>query len=433
MTTVDAFNRRLFDFLDQSTTPFHAVKAMKADLQKAGFEPLQEADHWQLVSGGRYFVTRNDTSIIAFRFAPAMAMRGGLRMLAAHTDSPCLHVKPQPIVSAHGYVQLGVEVYGSPLLNPWFDRELSLAGRLTYRDGQSRLGSALIDYREPIAFIPSLAIHLDRTANKQRSINAQTDIPPIVMMGEQVNWHALLLSQLKKEHPNCDAREVLAHELNVYPVQAAQYVGLDKAFIASARLDNLLSCYIGLHTLLAAEQQHSLLVCSDHEEVGSVSAVGAQSTFLNSVLTRIVACSTESLSLTQVLDRSMLFSLDNAHAVHPNFPDAHDSQHRPRLNQGPVLKINANQRYASTDQTAAVFRHCAASAGVPVHYFVARADQSCGSTLGPLMAANTGVKTVDVGVPTLAMHSSREWAGSQDAFLLYQALHVFCDLETLPV
>lgn len=421
-----SLNQQLIDFIGRSPTPFHATAELKRELQQAGYQELSEGDRWQLQPGGRYLVARNDSSLIAFALGSADPSESGFRMVGAHTDSPCLRVKPEPQAVNKGYYQLGVEVYGGALLNPWFDRDLSLAGRLSYRDHAHRLGSVLIDFRRPVAVIPSLAIHLDREVNNARSINAQTQLPPVLMRaaeGRAQEFRQLLLAQAREQHPQLAIDEVLDFELSFYDCQPGAVLGLKHEFIAAARLDNLLSCFIGAQALLASDQHLArLLVCSDHEEVGSTSACGADGPFLKSVLQRICG---DSESLARCIDRSWLISADNAHGIHPNYADKHDTNHGPLLNQGPVIKINANQRYATSSDSAALFRLLCQQAGVPVQSFVVRSDMACGSTIGPLTAASIGVRTLDVGVPTFAMHSIRELAGSADTGHLFTALKAF--------
>lgn len=415
------FNQGLMDFIQQSPTPFHAVHNLAATLLKAGFVSLNESELWSLRTPGRYFVCRNDSSIIAFKLGAASLAQTGFKMVGAHTDSPCLKVKPQPIINSKAYLQLGVEVYGGVLLNPWFDRDLSLAGRVSYRAHNGALRSALLNFEKALAIIPSLAIHLDRTANQERSINAQKDIPPVLALvnDKTPTFEQLLIDQLQRQGVS-DAEQILAHELYFYDCQPPRQIGLHDDFIAAARLDNLLSCYTGLQALVdASGERSSLLICTDHEEVGSTSACGAQGSFLQDVLARLHADNESRIRCNQV---SMLISADNAHGVHPNFADKHDSNHGPVLNKGPVIKVNASQRYASNSETVAVFRHIAERLNVPVQSFVVRADMGCGSTIGPVVAAETGIKTLDVGVPTFAMHSIRELAGSQDAYSLYLIL-----------
>lgn len=426
--TEEAFLSDLQTFLQQSPTPFHAVQSMSERLAAAGFSELREGQAWQLEPGQGYYTSRNGSSIIAFVYGAEPLLESGIHMVGAHTDSPCLKVKPQPELVRQGYFQLAVEVYGGALLNPWFDRDLSLAGRISYLTGDRALASVLIDFEQAIATIPSLAIHLDREANKNRSINPQKDIPPLLMQlerGEQVDFRTLLKEQVLKQQPQLDIDKVLDFELSFYDVQPPALIGLQQDFLASARLDNLLSCYVELQALIHSDRQFSsLLVCNDHEEVGSASSCGAQGPMLKDFLQRLMP---DVEARARVIDQSVMISVDNAHGIHPNFSDKHDANHGPELNKGPVIKINANQRYASNSETSALFRQLCELEGVPVQAFVTRTDLGCGSTIGPITATEVGVATLDIGLPTFAMHSTRELAGSRDPHYLYRVLCRFFD------
>ena len=421
------FNNDLIEFLNASPTPWHAVNTMKTRLDAAGFSQLDEREEWALEQGKGYYAIRNGSSIIAFRTGNKDVITSGVRMVGAHTDSPCLKVKPSPEIRRKGVFQLGVEVYGGVLLNPWFDRDLALAGRVTVLDESGKVRDTLVNFKKPVAIIPSLAIHLDREANSNRSINAQTDLPPVVMQVPDTDTTAftdLLREQIASES-GLNVTKVLGYELSFYDAQGASYVGLRDEFLASARLDNLLSCYIGLQSLLdASGEQAALLVCNDHEEVGSMSAEGAQGPFLGSVLERWCGA-----GKGRAIARSMMISADNAHGVHPNFMDKHDENHGPIVNQGPVIKVNHNQRYATNSRSAALYRHISDELGLPHQTFVVRSDMGCGSTIGPLTAGNLGVTTLDIGVPQIAMHSIRELIGTQDGYTLYQVLKEFMQRE----
>ena len=408
------FNKGLLKFLADSTTPFHATKELSSRLQEAGFVKLQESQTWKLEKGSRYYLTRNDSSLIAFIYGRDDISEGGVSMVGAHTDSPCLKLKPKAIIHKKGYIQLGVEVYGSALLNPWFDRDLSLAGRVSGLNEKGELVHPLVDFKRPLAVIPSLAIHLDIKANAERSINAQTDIPPIMMQSdEEVCFEDILCEE-------SGLKEILDFELFFYDTQKPDFIGFKQEFLASARLDNLLSCYVGLQAIVeASDEKSSLLICSDHEEVGSESTSGAAGSFLEMVLKRIAP---ESEAYARMVHASMMISADNAHGVHPNFDSKHDENHGPLLNKGPVIKVNANQRYASNSETVSLFKLLCKKSDVPYQSFVTRTDMGCGSTIGPITASKIGVKTLDVGLPTFAMHSIRELAGNKDAYLLYKVL-----------
>jgi len=424
------FNARLIDFINNSPTPFHAVATMATQLKKAGFVELNEKEDWSLENHKSYFVTRNQSSIIAFTTGNGKFEDNGFRMVGAHTDSPCLKVKPEPNLLQNQCFQLGVEVYGGVLLAPWFDRDLSLAGRVFWSNG-SKLQHSLIDFKKAIATIPSLAIHLERDQNTSRTINPQTDIPPVLaIVSDQKNdedcndcytLNHLLINVMKKEFPKIKVADLLDFELFFYDTHSAAVIGLNQDFIASARLDNLLSCFTGLHAIKEAQDSPFpiLLVCNDHEEVGSMTACGAQGPFLKQVLQRIVS---DHSCFVRALQRSIMISADNAHAIHPNFSDKHDKQHAPIINRGPVIKVNANQRYATTSETSAIFRRLCSEEKVPVQLFTARCDMGCGSTIGPITAAELGVRTLDIGLPTYGMHSIRELAGTKDAHMLLSVL-----------
>ncbi|GLO48130.1 MULTISPECIES: M18 family aminopeptidase [Pseudomonas] len=427
----DALNSGLIDFLKASPTPFHATASLAQRLEAAGYQRLDERDSWATVPGGRYYVTRNDSSIIAIKLGKQAPLLNGIRMVGAHTDSPCLRVKPQPELQRQGFLQLGVEVYGGALLAPWFDRDLSLAGRVTYRrDG--KVESQLIDFKLPIAIIPNLAIHLNRTANEGWAINPQNELPPILAQvagDERIDFRALLTEQLAREH-ELIADVVLDYELSFYDTQDAALVGLNGDFIAGARLDNLLSCYAGLQALLAADSDETcVLVCNDHEEVGSCSACGADGPMLEQTLQRLLP---DGDAYVRTIQRSLMVSADNAHGVHPNYADKHDGNHGPKLNAGPVIKVNNNQRYATNSETAGFFRHLCMAEEVPVQSFVVRSDMGCGSTIGPIAASHLGVRTVDIGLPTFAMHSIRELCGSHDLAHLVKVLSAFYRCRELP-
>jgi aspartyl aminopeptidase len=420
MTQVD----ELLTFLGEAVTPFHALAAMSRRLTSAGFEAVTAFDPDTMAPGKGYFMTRQGSSLIALR-AGQGEPNEGLRLVGAHTDSPNLSVKPNPVVGRGGCVQLSVDVYGGALLNPWFDRDLALAGRVTLLNKAGQLESVLFDSVAAVAVVPSLAIHLDREANKQRSINPQKDVLPLVMLGEADTFDlkAWLAERLAGENSDYHGMRVMDYELSLYDTQRPGRVGIDQSFIASARLDNLLSCYAGLSAMIdATDAEWSMLVATDHEEVGSASTVGAQGPMLMDALTALMPAPQRNQTLRHA---SWMLSVDNAHAVHPNYMDKHDDQHSPRLGGGPVIKINRNQRYATDSEGAARLRLLAERAEVDVQAFVMRADLACGSTIGPITATETGIPTTDLGVPTLAMHSIRELACVEDIPQLTALLQAF--------
>lgn len=406
--TKNDFNDALLGFLDASPTPFHAVQNMAGMLVNAGFIELDEREDFDLVEGQSYFLIRADSSLIAFNYYDGYEYL----LVGAHTDSPNLRIKPNAEVKKEGINQLGVEPYGGVLLNPWFDRDLSIAGRVNYVSEDGRLKKSFIDMQKAVAIIPSLAIHLDREANSARSINEQKHLPPIVSTCKDFSLQEELLKYLE------DGVEVLSYDLSLYDTQKASYVGFNDEFIASARLDNLLSCYVALITICSTDKP-MMIICSDHEEVGSVSVGGAGGNFLTSVIERIFENAGERAKFAR---SSLLVSADNAHAQHPNFEEKHEPNHAPKLNSGVVIKVNSNQRYASNSESIAKFIDAAKSVGSPTQMYVTRSDMGCGSTIGPMTSAALGIESVDIGIPTFAMHSIRESAGSDDAYELYKIL-----------
>ena len=404
----------LIDFIAKSPTPFHATQNLVTLFTQQGFEHLNESAPWEIQANQRYLVTRNDSSIIAFQTGDDVNQ--GMNMIGAHTDSPCLRIKPTPDINKHSYTQLGVEVYGGALLHPWLDRDLSIAGRVSGVNKNGELFHDIIDFEKAVAVIPNVAIHLDRDANKNKTINPQTHLPIILGQDLEQDFKSTLLSLC-----NDQAETVLEFELSCYDTQAPSLVGLNDEFVCAARLDNLLSTYIGARALLdnTDTSKAALFIATDHEEVGSASACGAQGPFLKSVLERLT---NDADTLTQMITRSSMISCDNAHGIHPNYADKHDQNHGPILNKGLVIKINNNQRYATNSISSAKFKQVCEKAGVPTQTFVVRSDMGCGSTIGPITATELGIETIDIGAPQWAMHSIRETAGSDDCGYLYQAL-----------
>ena len=425
------YTERLLQFLNDSPTPYHAVSNLAETLDQAGFTRLLEKESWQLPESGNYYVTRNDSSLIAFRRARD-PQHSGFRIVGAHTDSPCLKIKPNAITCNNGYAKLGVEVYGGALLNPWFDRDLGVAGRVTVQGPKGELQNFLINVDQPIAFIPSLAIHLDREVNEKKRINKQKHLPAVICRTDArtMAFEKTLAKWVKKQHPRAAIAKCLSFELSLYDRQPAALVGLNSEFIASARLDNLLSCFAAVDALVRTRSRgNHIVVLNDHEEVGSASTSGAEGPFLESVIRRICG---DDETMRRALDRSMLVSADNAHGVHPNYAEVHEPAHQPLLNNGPVIKINNNQRYATNSETEGLFRSVCEAARVPCQTVVVRSDMACGSTIGPITATRLGVRTVDIGAPQLGMHSIRELAGEKDQPNLARALKGFFDYRAWP-
>ena len=425
----------LVQFIDRSPTPYHAVVESVNRLQAAGYRAIREDEVWDLAPGDRCYAVRHEGSLVAFEIGAISPAEGGFRIIGAHTDSPNLRIKPRPDVDADGYRQLGVEPYGGALLHSWLDRDLSLAGRVTLR-GEFEPRTVLIDFARPILRIPNLAIHLQSELHKEGlKLNAQQHMLPIIGLEDSPNLRDLLASELRAQNQSkVDASDVLAFDLMTYDVQPSVISGVRGEFIHAPRLDNLASCHAGLTALIGAGStplpQHTrVVVLYDHEEVGSRSAAGAASPLLAGALERTICGfkGGEPQGLERALSRSTLISADMAHAVHPNYPDRHEPEHRPVIGRGPVIKTNANQSYASDAQTAALFAGLCERLGIKPQHFVSRSDLGCGSTIGPITAARIGIRTVDVGNPMLSMHSCREMAGAADVKPMIDVLRSFLE------
>ncbi|MBK9032696.1 MAG: M18 family aminopeptidase [Myxococcales bacterium] len=410
----------LLAFLHAAPTPFHAVDEARRRLDAAGFRALSEAAPWDQLAPGAYHVTTSETNLLAFVVPADPAARGRYRIVGAHTDSPNLRLKPNPEYTVEGYAQLGVEVYGGALLNSWLDRDLGIAGRLLVRDGDELVGR-LVRIDRPVARVPQLAIHLDRDVNdKGVALNRQEHLAPVFGLATGARS---LTAQLA-DAAGVDADAIVGRELMLYDLTAPTVAGPADEFIFSARLDNLAMAHAATTALCAAGAAPTLasipvIALFDHEEVGSASAAGAGGAVLPRVLERLVG-SREAFH--QACARSTCVSADMAHAVHPNYPGRHEPRHKPVLNGGPVIKTNAQQRYATTAATAAMFAELCRLEGVPVQHYAHRTDLPCGSTIGPITSTLLGIATVDVGNPMLSMHSAREMGGSADAALMTRVL-----------
>jgi len=412
-------------FVDASPSPFHAVAEIARRLTAAGFSALEERDTWVLEPGGQHYVVRDGGSLIAIRIGTAPLADAGLRMVGTHTDSPTFKVRPRNDVRRAGYRLVGVEPYGGLLAHTWLDRELTVAGRLALRDGSVVLATLP---GGPVR-LPSLAIHLDRSVREGLVLDPQADLVPV--WGPDVEDEPSLVDALAAA-AGVPAQDVLGHDLVLADTQPAAATGSDGSWVAAPRLDNLGSCHSATLALLAAgSQPHTqLFVANDHEEVGSGSAEGARGSFLADVVARLVGATggVGPQDLHVAVARSHLASADMAHAQHPTHAERHEPMHTPMLGGGPVLKVNANQSYATDARSGAWFAARAAEVDVPVQHFVTRADLPCGSTIGPLTATRLGVSTVDIGSPLLGMHSCRELGSAADVPLMVRALTACFDI-----
>jgi len=417
----------LLAFLGESPTPFHAVASAEKRLAAAGFTTLAEADSWAELAPGPYVFPHGGSSVLAF-VIPDGKRIAGFRIVGAHTDSPNLRLKPNPEYKKEGYAQLGVEVYGGVLLNSWLDRDLSLAGRVFVRDG-AKVSAKLVRFDKPMLRVAQLAIHLDRDVNDKLHLNKQDHLAPIFGLARD---GAKELADMLAEKLGISKDAIAGSDLMLYDVVPPTRGGREDELVFSARLDNLAMCHAAIRALSdaakAAVSSDVIPVAAlfDHEEVGSESAYGAHSGFLPRALERIVngrGGSREDYHRT--LAGSLCVSADMAHAVHPNYESRHESRHKPVLNGGPVIKVNAQQRYATSGGTAALFRDLCAKAEVPVQHYAHRTDLPCGTTIGPIASTLLGIRTVDVGNPMLSMHSVRELGGTKDPAMMTRVLGSF--------
>jgi aspartyl aminopeptidase len=408
----------LADFVQASPSSHHAAAEGASRLAAAGFAEQRESDAWSSDPGGHYVV--RDGALIAWRIPDAARSLTPFRILGSHTDSTGFTLKPRPDISAYGWQQVGLEIYGAPLLNSWLDRELGLAGRLILSDG-----STVLVRTDAIMRIPQLAIHLDRSVNDEGlKLDKQTHTAPVWSVGHP-GIHVL---DHVAQAAGCAADDIDGYDLRVYDTAEPAVFGPHQEFFASGRLDNLSSMHAGIVALINASEGDviAMIAAFDHEELGSGSRSGAAGPVLADILTRISSGLGATLDERhRALAQSFCLSADTGHAIHPNYPGRHDPVNHPILNSGPLLKVNANQRYATDAKGAALWRRICRSAGVRTQEFVSNNAMPCGSTIGPLTATRLGIATIDVGIPTLSMHSARELAGTQDPLELTRATQVF--------
>ncbi|CAD6234566.1 unnamed protein product [Miscanthus lutarioriparius] len=437
-------------------TSFSVLPAeAKRQLLDAGFKLLSESDDWDLQPGGRYFFTRNMSCLVAFAIGEKYRVGNGFNIIAAHTDSPCLKLKPRSATIKSGHQMVNVQTYGSGLWHTWFDRDLTLAGRVILKATDGSFKHKLVKLTRPLIRVPTLAIHLNRTVNTDGfKPNLETHLVPLLATKHEdttnsddksssstkVTHHPLLL-QILSEEIGCDSDEIIGMELNVCDTQPSCLGGGNNEFIYSGRLDNLASCYCALRSLmdsskmaeqLSNEKAIRMVAMFDNEEVGSDSMQGAGAPTMFQAMRRIIdSLMHQSMgegALERAIHSSFLVLADMAHALHPNYAEKHEECHRPELQKGLVIKHNANQRYATSAVTAFLFKEIARIHNLPVQEFVVRNDMGCGSTIGPILASGVGIRTVDCGIPQLSMHSVREMCGKEDVDTTYRHFKAFFEM-----
>lgn len=409
--------KHLISFIEQAPTSYHSVLTAAAELEGAGFTALDLHQPWELTAGNSYYVKVYDTSLFAFRVGNDPV--GRLHIAAAHTDYPCIKIKPAPEMTGKHYAKLNVNSYGGAILNTWLDRPLSVAGKvMTKSDDIFHPVAHIIDIKKPILTIPNLAIHMNRDINKGIELNKQSDMLPLAaMVTEHLEKEHFFLNFLA-EHMGVAAEDILDFDLTIYLPETGCFTGLNEEFLSSPRIDNqtsVVSCLEGIKNATAPEKGVNFIALFDNEEIGSSTKQGADSNILNLVLDKLYAAlGIDSITARDLLLSGFFLSLDVAHAIHPNKPEKCDPTNQPYLNGGIVLKMDVNQRYATDTESTAAFRQLCQHAGVPYQVFVNRSDMVGGSTLGSITSSHLPMYTVDLGIPMLAMHSARELMGSQD-------------------
>ncbi len=438
--TEKSFAKDFIQFVKESPTAFHAVETMVAGLEKAGFERLDEEQLWTLEQGKGYFVTRNDSALVAFIMGE---QGGGFRIVGTHSDSPTFKIKSNPeILTENYYVSLNTEQYGGGIMSTWLDRPLSVAGRIMVRtDDPMNPKSVLVNVKKDLLVIPNVAIHMQRDMNKGFSFNPQLDTIPLLASGKKYagNHQGLLLNEVAKS-AGVKTEEVLSMELFLYDRTDGVLVGLDEEYINASRIDNLGMTHVGYHALLDAYQsrkkgdlpEYTAMLCvTDNEEVGSTTKQGAHSPFLKNLLRRISVSNVVGGSISQAspeeryqvaLSKSFIISADEAHAVHPNHAEYHDPTNRPLMGEGIAIKTSAAQRYVTDADSMAVFAELCRGAGQPYQTFHNRSDKVGGSTIGPITTIQLDIRGLDVGNPILGMHSMRETAHAGDHFSAYKVM-----------
>lgn len=430
MNKIQKHAQNLIDFIYDSPSPYHVIDNSKKELIKNGFLELELTKKWTIKKGGKYFVSQNNTSLFAFIIGTGKIEESGYKIVAAHSDSPSFKIKPSPEISvADNYLKFNTETYGGPILSTWLDRPLSLAGRVSVR-GKNPLNplTYLVNIKKPILVIPNLPIHFNRAVNEGVSLNKQVDMLPVTaIINKELNTNLLLARTISKEI-NVPVEDILEVDLNLYDFTKGSIIGLNKEFISSGKLDDLAMVHAGLTAIVDAPvcKSTNVLAIFDNEEVGSRSKQGAGSPILKNILKRIaIVLDKNEEDFQRSIYNSFMISADMAHALHPNHPDKHDPINRPIINNGPVIKIEGNQKYTTDSDSSAVFEMICKEATIPYQKFVNRSDMLGGGTLGNVSAGQLEIRSVDIGSPMWAMHSIRETSGVDDHTYITNALSSF--------
>ena len=409
----------LLEFLDKSPCNFFAVNTIKDELLSNGFTELKADEKWTLKKGEKYFVVKNDSAIFGFTIGNKPVSETGFKIIAAHSDSPCFRIKPNPEMKGDGVLRLNTEVYGGPILYTWFDRPLSLAGRVMVEnpDNPLRPTTMLIDLKRPVMIIPHLAIHFNRAVNDGNKLSKQKDMLPIAaIINNEAEKEGYLLNKVAEEL-NIDKKHILDFDLLLYNHQKAEKAGFNNEFVCSGRIDDLSMAHAAMCALIDGTDSTNtkIMAIFDNEETGSGTKQGAASPVLANIMRRISASTDiDEEGFYQAIAKTFMISADNAHAAHPNYPEKYDPTNHPAMGGGPVIKINANCKYMTDANSSAVFISLCKSCGVPYQFFVNHSDNAGGSTLGNILTSQIDITGVDVGNPIWAMHSAMETGSMED-------------------
>ena len=425
--------KELIDFISNSPTQYHGADTVKTMLDKNGFLEIKECEKWSLEKGGKYYVMKNESAVIAFEIGTGEVERDGFRLIGAHTDSPTFKIRPNAeMKSEDKYMKLNTEVYGGPILSTWFDRPLSIAGRVALK-GNSPLKPKmeLVNIDRPLLIIPNIAIHMNRTVNEGYAFNKQKDTLPLLgFINDKFEKDGYLITLLSEEL-GVNTEDIIDFDLFLYEYEKGCLLGIDEEFISLSRLDDLWMVFAGVKALIDSKENKAtkVMVCIDNEEIGSLTAQGANSSLLKTILERItLALGKNKEDFFRTLSNSVMISADLAHAVHPNLGEKHDPVNRPLLGEGPVIKIAASGSYSTDSYASAIFQNVCKSAGVPCQKFVNRSDVKGGTTIGPMSAADLSIPVIDMGAPLIGMHSIRELAAVKDNEYTVKAFTEFYNL-----
>lgn len=412
----------LLDFLDQSPSMYHSTLASARKFEDAGFEQLKLSDNWDLKVNGKYYLVVNNSTIIAF--VVGTQKDAGFRIVGAHTDSPTFKIKENPVIKKNGYIQLNTEIYGGPIVKTWFDRPLSIAGRVFLRGEESHKPEVkLLNIDYELLTIPSLAIHMTNLDERDKSPNPQKHLLPIIGLGDEFDLDEMIADELE-----VDKKDILSYDLFLYDTQYANFVGKNMEFFQSGKIDNLGMLHAGVSALLNAKESKNtqIFVGFDNEEIGSSTQQGAASAMFRDVLKKIsFAMGNDEISFINQIYKSYMISADQVHAIHPNYIEKADPTNQPEINKGPVIKDSARKSYATDGFGRAVLESIAQKHNIPLQYFHNRSDMRGGSTIGAIIETNTGIRNIDIGNPMLAMHSVREMAGIKDQVYMIDLMKAF--------